>query len=136
MHPRLHRRTNLPQRGFTLVEQLAAVAVAGTLSVAALPGLVALEQQAQSTALASLAASAGAAMVLNQAGCMVTDQQASPGKCQPVRDCADVAGLLMTGLPAGYQVQAQPLPAQGGVCTLVRQQDGGSARFPGAAAGG
>ena len=132
MHPCLRPL----QRGFTLVEQLAVVALVGTVSATALPGLVALDRQARDTALASLAASAGAAMVLNQAGCMVTDQQAAPGKCQPVRDCADVAGLLMAALPAGYQVQAQPLSAQGGHCSLLRLQDGSSAGFHGAAAGG
>jgi len=122
-------------RGFSLIEQLAVIALVGSASATALPAMVALHQQADDTTLASLAASAGAAMALNQAGCLVTDQRSEAGKCQPVRDCADVAGLLMADLPAGYAVPARPLSAQGGHCRLVRLHDGGSAAFPGAAAG-
>lgn len=123
-------------RGFTLVEQLAALTIVASASATALPALVALNEQADATLLASLAASAGSAMALNQAGCLLTGQRAVPGKCQPVGDCADVTGLLMADLPAGYAVPAHPLSAQGGSCSLVRLQDGGSAAFPGAAAGG
>jgi MSHA pilin protein MshA len=131
MHPRLHPG----QRGFSLIEQLAVVALVGTTSATALPALVALQQQADDTVLASLAASAGTAMVLNQAGCLVTGQRHTAGKCQPVRDCADVTGLLMAALPAGYAVQAQPLPPEGAACRLLRLQDGASAGFNGSATG-
>ena len=53
-------------------------------------------------------------MVLNQAGCLLTQQQPVPGKCQPVRDCSDVGGLLNGDIPAGYAVPAQPLATEGG----------------------
>ena len=129
-------RRTAPDRGFTLVEQLTALTLAGTLAAGALPTLTALNDEAQATTLALLAHSAATAMALNQAGCLLTDQRAEPGKCQPVRDCADVTGLLMTDLPAGYSVPAQPLPAGGARCTLQRAQDGASAGFHGAAAGG
>lgn len=118
-------------RGFTLVEQLTALTIVATASATALPALVALNEQAETTVLASLAASAGSAMALNQAGCLVTEQRAVPGKCQPVRDCADVAGLLMADLPAGYAVPARPLSALGSRCSLVRLHDGSSAAFTG-----
>ena len=123
-------------RGFTLIEQVAVIALVGTASASALPALVAFQQEAQATALASLAAAAGSAMLLNQAGCLVTDQQAVPGKCQPVQDCRQVASLLLGVLPAGYQVQPQPLQGDAGRCVLLRSRDGATATFHGAATGG
>jgi MSHA pilin protein MshA len=128
MHGRSH--------GFTLVEQLAAITIAGTASVAALPVLVEFQAQAEQTALASLAAAAGSAMVLNQAGCLVTQQQPVPGKCETIADCRQVQGLLLVDLPPGYRVQAQPLAGTGGdTCRLLRDSDGASAGFYGAATG-
>lgn len=131
------RTARLPRRrGFSLVEQLAALSLAGTLSAGALTTLGALDTQARETALARLAASAATAMALNQAACVLSGQRAEPGRCQAVRDCADVAVLLMNDLPAGYTVPAQTLSAQGTRCTLQRLHDGASAGFHGVAAGG
>jgi len=120
-------------RGFTLIEQLAAITLVGTASAATLPALVDLHAQAADTTLASLAAAAGSAMVLNQAGCMVTQQQPVPDKCQPVRDCQDVGALLHGDIPAGYAVPAKPLPAEGARCQLQRLHDGAAVAFQGIA---
>lgn len=122
-------------RGFTLIEQLAVITLVGTASAAALPALVDLHALAADATLASLAAAAGSAMVLNQAGCLLTQQQPVPGKCQPVRDCSDVGGLLNGDVPAGYVVLAQALAAQGGRCQLQRLQDGAAVAFHGVATG-
>lgn len=127
-------------RGFTLVEQLAAITIAGSASVAALPALVEFHAQAEQTALASLAAAAGSAMVLNQAGCLVTQQRPVPGQCEAVDDCQQVQRLLLADLPSGYRVAAQPLAgdglARGGdTCRLLRDRDGASAGFYGVATG-
>lgn len=123
-------------RGFTLVEQLAAITIAGGATTAALPALVEFQAQAESTALASLAAAAGSAMVLNQAGCLVTQQRLVPDKCEAIADCQQVQRLLLADLPAGYRVLAQPLAGTGGdTCRLLREHDGASAGFYGAAAG-
>lgn len=116
-------------RGFTLIEQLAVIALVGTASATALPALVDLHAQADATTLASLAAAAGSAMVLNQAGCLVTQQQAVPGKCQPVQDCSDVGALLIGAVPAGFQVPARPLQPGDGRCQLLRLHDGATAAF-------
>ncbi len=124
------------QRGFTLIEQLAVLALVGSATASALPALVAINNQAEATALASLAGAAGSAMLLNQAGCLLTDQHAVPGKCQPVHNCQQVAGLLMAPLPAAYQIQAQALSDSGGQCQVVRLRDGAAAGFHGAATGG
>ena len=122
-------------RGFTLIEQLAVIALVGTASATALPALVDLQAQAERTQLASLAAAAGSAMVLNQAGCLVTQHQAVPGKCQTVQDCSDVGRLLIGAVPPGYLVPARALPGSDGRCQLLRLKDGASASFHGAAAG-
>jgi type II secretory pathway pseudopilin PulG len=131
-----HATAPVPRRrGFSLVEQLAALSLAGTVATGAVSTLGALDTQARETTLARLAGSAATAMALNQAACLLSDQRAEPGRCQPVRDCADVAGLLMNDLPAGYTVPARPLSAQGTRCTLQRLHDGASAGFHGVAAG-
>ena len=122
-------------RGFTLIEQLAVITLVGTASAAALPALADLQTQAADATLASLAAAAGSAMVMNQAGCLLTQQQPVPGKCQPVRDCSDVGALLNGDIPAGYAVPAQPLAAEGGRCQWQRVQDGAAVAFHGAATG-
>ena len=125
-----------PRRGFSLVEQLAALSLAGTLGAGTLTSLAALDTQARETTLAGLASSAATAMAMNQAACVLNEQRAEAGRCQPVRNCADVSLLLMNDLPAGYTVPAQSLSAQGARCTLQRVQDGASAGFHGVAAGG
>jgi MSHA pilin protein MshA len=134
--PLARRAAAAPARGFSLIEQLTALSVSGLLAASALPALTALNDTAQDTSLAVLAHGAASAMAMNQAGCLLTGQRHEAGKCQPVRDCADVAGLLATDLPAGYAVTPQPLPPGGARCTLLRTQDGATAGFHGAAAGG
>lgn len=126
-------------RGFTLIEQITVTAIAGAVSTLALPSLLDFRAQADEAALVSMAAAAGSAMVLNQAGCQVTGQQVVPGKCQPISDCQQVQGLLLAELPAGYRVQPQPLSADGisaaaQTCQLQRDSDGASAGFYGMAA--
>ena len=131
--PPRRRRT---ARGFTLVEQLAVIALVGTVSATALPALTEFNQHAERTVLASLAASAGSAMVINQAGCLVSQGQAAPGRCQPLQDCTQVQGLLMQPLPDGVVVPAQLLDRSGGTCQLLRVRDGVTAAFYGVATGG
>lgn len=128
-------------RGFTLIEQLTVTAIAGTVSTLALPSLLDFHAQADQAALVSMAAAAGSAMVLNQAGCQVTGQRPTPGKCQAISDCQQVHALLMAELPAGYRVVPQPLTADGiraaaQTCQLQRASDGASAGFYGVAAAG
>ena len=126
------------QRGFTLIELITATAVAGTLSALAVPALLDVQVQAEQTALVSLAAAAGSAMLLNQAGCLVTDGRPVAGKCLAIRDCQHVQGLLTAELPPGYRVPAQPLSADGmsvpaQTCQLRRDSDGQVAGFYGVA---
>ncbi len=125
-----------PTRGFTLIEQVVAIALVGTVSATALPAFTALRAQVDATALSSLAASASSAMLLNQAACMLSQQQAVPGKCLPVRHCADVAALLIGGVPPGYQVLPKPLQGQDQHCQLQQVQGGQTAAFYAMATGG
>lgn len=125
--PPPHRAT----RGFTLVEQLAVIALVGTVAAGALPAMAEFNQQAERTLLHSLAATAGSAMLLNQAGCLVRDGQPTPGKCQPLQDCQQVQALLMQPLPAGFVVPAQTLTPDGVTCWVLRTRDGAAAGFHG-----
>ena len=126
-----------PARGFTLIEQIAAVTLAGAASAVAVPALVDLQADAQATTLRSLAQAATSAMVLNQAGCLVTGQTAQAGKCTAVRQCGDVAGLLLAGVPPGYRVVDGPLGEVGAptTCQLVPDTGSDGAPFIGIAAG-
>jgi len=122
-------------RGFTLIEQIGVVALVGAASASALPRLAELQSQADAVALASLAGTAGRAMWTNQAACLVTGQQAVPGKCLAISGCAQVADLLVGGLPAGFMVEPAPLargePGAGTACSLVHPASGGRASFQG-----
>ena len=128
-------------RGFSLIEQLVVITAVGTTSAVALPRFIEIQAQAETTALLSLAAAASSAMMLNQAGCLVTDHRASAGRCAPVADCADAAALLMADLPAGYRIEAQAIAPQGGRangnqadCRMLQADSGASAVFTGLSA--
>jgi prepilin-type N-terminal cleavage/methylation domain-containing protein len=127
-------------RGFTLIEQIAAITVAGAASAVALPPLLDLQAQAESTTLASLAGAATSAMVVNQGGCLVSGHRPVQGKCVTIGNCADVGAVMLMELPPGYRVADQPLGASGsnGVlaqCTLGQDSSGAEARFLGISAG-
>ncbi len=126
-----------PTRGFTLIEQIAAITLAGAMSAVAVPALVDLQADAQAATLRSLAQAATSAMVLNQAGCLVTGQAVQAGKCSAVRQCGDVADLLLAGLPPGYRVADGALGEAGATttCRLARDPDGSEAPFIGIATG-
>ena len=127
-------------RGFTLIEQMAAITVAGAASAVALPPLIALQAQAESTTLASLAGAATAAMVMNQGGCLVSGHRPIPGKCVRIGNCADVGLVMLTDLPPGYRAVDRPLGSgrsngDEGRCMLTQVSNGAQASFLGLSAG-
>jgi MSHA pilin protein MshA len=126
-----------PARGFTLIEHIAAITLAGVTSAVAVPAWVDLQAHAEATTLRSLAQAATSAMVINQAGCLVTGQSVQAGKCSAVRQCGDVAGLLLAGVPPGYRVVDAPLASAGTstACRLLQEPGGAEAAFTGIAAG-
>jgi MSHA pilin protein MshA len=133
---RFHAFKRTP-RGFTLIEQVAAIAVLGLASAAAAPHIVQLQADAQAATLDAMAHAASSAMALNLAACMVTGHQAEPDKCTPQRNCADVGALLLGGLPEGYAVTPSPLArGQEARCTLRQLATGSQAGFIGLGAGG
>ena len=130
-----------PARGFTLIEQVAVIVAVATTSAVALPQFIEIQAQAEATVLASLAGAAGSAMVLNQAGCLVSGHRAAEGRCSPVADCADAATLLMADLPAGYRIEPQAIAPRGGRangsvanCRMLQAATGASAAFSGLSA--
>ena len=127
-----------PARGFTLIEQIAATTLVGAASAVAVPALVDLRAEAQAATLRSLAQAATSAMVINQAGCLVTGQSVQAGKCNAVQRCGDVAKLLLAGVPPGYRVVDVPLDRAAGAttaCRLVQGAGGAEAPFIGIATG-
>jgi hypothetical protein len=123
-------------RGFALIEQVAAILAIGTASALMLPQLADLQSEAEGVAVQHLASAASTAMLVNQGGCLVTEHQAAPGRCRPVRDCADVATLLHGGLRAGYEVSPQSLPpGTERHCRVVHPASGRSAGFTGLGTG-
>lgn len=123
-------------RGFTLIEQVVAIAALGLASAAAAPRLVQLQADAQAATLDAMAHAASSAMAMNQAACLVSGHRAVPDKCTPQRDCADVGALLLGGLPEGYAVAAAPLArGQEARCTLRQLSTGAEAGFIGLGAG-
>lgn len=123
-------------RGFTLIEQVAAIAVLGLASAAAAPRLVQLHADAQAATLEAMARAASSAMALNQAACQVTGHAPVADKCTPQHNCADVGALLLGGLPAGYAVAPAPLArGQEAQCTLRQLDTGAEAGFIGLGAG-
>lgn len=134
----------MPRRikGYALLEQITVIAAVGATSTVALPRLIEIRPQAEAVALQHLAGAAGSAMLVNYGGCLVTNQQAVPGKCRPVADCSAVTGLLHGGLPEGYRIEAAPLGSGGaasngaeGTCTVVQLDSGARLNFTGLAAG-
>ncbi|MEK8052539.1 type II secretion system protein [Ideonella sp. DXS22W] len=124
------------RRGFTLIEQVTAIALLGIASAAAAPHLVQLHAEAQAATLDAMAHAASSAMAMNQAGCLVTGHAAVADKCTPQRDCADVGALLLGGLPEGYEVARTPLPrGQEALCTMRQRDTGAVAQFIGLGAG-
>ena len=127
-----------PARGFTLIEQIAATTLVGAASAVAVPALVDLRAEAQAATLRSLAQATTSAMVINQAGCLVTGQSVQTGKCNAVQRCGDVAKLLLAGVPPGYRVVDVPLDRAAGAttaCRLVQGAGGAEAPFIGIATG-
>ncbi len=129
-------RAQCAARGFTLIEQVAAIAVLGLASATAAPHLVQLHADAQAATLEAMARAASSAMALNLAACQVTGHQAVADKCTPQHSCADVGALLLGGLPAGYAVAPAPLArGQQARCTLRQLDTGAEAGFIGLGAG-
>ena len=92
------------QSGFTLIELIMVIVVLGALAVTALPRYIDLEAQAQQGAGEGVAGALAAGSAINFADCTADPLSATCLSGAAMDDCAEVAGTVLGGLPAGYLI--------------------------------
>lgn len=87
------------QKGFTLIELVMVIVILGILAATAMPKFVNFRDDANRAAADSLAGSLSAASAINAAGCAMTGNVATAGKCTILSTAASAKcaaiGLLM-----------------------------------------
>src|SRR5688572_11385233 len=100
------------QSGFTLIELVMVIVILGLLAVTAIPTFVDLSGDAQQAATDGVAGALGSASVINYGS-----RSANAANGIAVDDCADLAGALTGGMPAGWAAPTGGAIADNGTTT-------------------
>ncbi len=128
--------------GFTMIELIVVIVILGILAAMALPKLIDVRGDANTTALKGMAGTATSAMMVNYAGCGATSHATSglnASRCRQVRFCDDVSSLMQVPIdPAQYTVAHTDLSAVNGttgLCDITQVGTGSTLQFDGISAG-
>lgn len=113
------------QHGFTLIELVMVIVILGVLAAVAIPKFVDLKGDAQLSAIQGVAGAAASASAINYAGCAVTGNVVTAGKCVAVNSCSTIKSALSgAAWPSGYSAAVTSTSAESAVngtsmnCTL------------------